>query len=74
MRGVMKRAAAIRVGLIADDSGLKLTPEMARLVAGALSSVERMINDTELKKKVDAQYYAGRVADLTGFDWYPTQD
>ena len=34
------------------------------------ADITRMLNDKESKAKVDRLYYSGRLADITGFEWY----
>ena len=34
------------------------------------AGINAMLNDKELKAKVDAQYYRGNIADVDGLEWY----
>ena len=33
------------------------------------AGINQMLNDKELKAKVDAQFYSGKIADIAGFEW-----
>lgn len=55
-----------------------LTPEEAAQRTGApvallravQTQMNHILNDADLKRRVNAQFYSGKIADVTGFDWF----
>ena len=61
----------IKVGLIADDCGQQLAPELAQHLSEACRSLKCLFNDEELRARVDKMYSesASQLSVATGFDW-----
>ena len=66
----MEHDKPVRVVVIPDDSGVQLPPSLAAVLPSIVAGIERMLNDKELRAKVDRAYYEGRMADVSGCDWY----
>ena len=71
----MTMALDVRVGLIADDSGQRLDPTLRAMLPAMFRDIALMLNDAELKAKIDRQFYSGALmSDVRGFDWYMDPD
>lgn len=70
--GIVTRGRGYRV--VSPEEAAARTGIDAGLLKPVHAGINAMLNDEELKAKVDAQFFRGKIADTAGFDWFMDTD